>query len=641
MVLPALALPTPTQRRLVLGALILLAVGVLALDIAMQFGNGVWALYLPLCFIAAWLGGPRDAIAIGVICTVLIWAGLATTGFDWLALIDQIFATIAVWLTVGMAAAMVRSAVLQKRLTGIIDTAEDAIISVDAEQRVVNFNRGAEKIFGYAAQDVIGRPLRLLLPGSASATHEFHVREFGASPVQSRRMAERGSVAGRRKDGSEFPADVSISKFATPDGLLFTAILRDATERKQIEQVLESRVAERTSALREEIERREEAQAALVRSQKLQAVGELAGGLAHDVNNHLTVITGNLELLGLGISDEKLRDYLRRANDATTMAARLTRRLLAFGRRQRLQAVSVDLSEIAQRMTDVLKRTLGEHIELVSTFPPDLWRASADVSEVENAILNLAINARDAMPGGGKLFIETANRSLGEYDVAGESGLTPGNYVMLSITDTGSGMTPEVLGRAFEPFFTTKEPGRGTGLGLSTVYGFAKQSGGHMTIYSEEAKGTSVRLYLPRAGATEADRTAVIGARPAEASNFEIVLIVEDNAEVREVAVKRLDLLGYTTLTAETGSEAISILQRGDKIDLVFSDVVMPGGMSGFDLAAWLRAHRPDVSILLTSGFTGGAAKNGEIDAPDVRVLQKPYALADLAQAVRETLGVR
>lgn len=652
------------------------------------------------------------------------------------------------------------------RLVSILDTADDAIISIDEKQDITLFNRGAERIFGYTAAEVIGSSLNKLLPPKSAHTHEEFVRQFGASDVQSRRMGERGTVAGRRKDGSAFPAEVSISKASASEGLTYTAILRDIsqrvkadkllrereqrlrlalsagqmgvfqideasgigqydettlrllglpvthavspaeslidrahrndreavraklasarqvggdydiefrvplsadrvrwiaahgfceqdaqgrafrttgviydiTDRKAIEQALEARVAERTSELRDEIERREEAQAALIRSQKLQAVGELAGGMAHDFNNLLTVITGNLELLGLRQLDNKARDLIRRADQAAKMGARLVGRLLTIGRRQRLQPIDLDLNEITRSMTDVLKRTLGDAIEIQASFDADLRPALADVSEVENAILNIAINARDAMPHGGKLVIMTTNESLGPDDVVGETGLRPGDYVMLSISDTGTGMSPEVLARAFEPFYTTK-PGRGTGLGLSTIYGFAKQSGGHLTIYSEDGKGTSVRLYLPRADGSGNAREQQPHALPAEVAAGETVLVVEDNADVRDVTVKRLDTLGYRIVTAENAPAAIAILEKRGDIDLVFSDVVMPGGMSGFDLVRWVRTNRPSIKVLLTSGFTGEIAKSGDADPADVEVLRKPYAIAELARAVREALS--
>ena len=758
-------------------ALITLIGLVFLADVLTPLGIDVSIAYLPLCAAVAWLGRPRTAVVVSLSVTALIVLGgfLSPPGAPvWLAIINRTIEIVALWLTVA-AFIWLRNVVrvyeraqssrdANKRLSDVLDGAEDAIITTDEHQNITLFNRGAERVFGYSAGEAIGRNLKLLLPTKVADTHQKFVDDFARSPQQARRMGERGAVAGRRKDGSEFPAEVSISKSVLADGTTYTAILRDitdrvkadqllrdreqrlsmalevgqmgvfqnneahgtidldatarklldwppeetridsllarihpddrddvmarferarrnggsdsfefrlrrqdgsytwilshgvlqidsagrplrsvgilrdVTERKSVEQALEARVAERTALLKEEIERREEAQTALVRSQKLQAVGELAGGIAHDFNNLLTVITGNLELLGFRQLDDKARDHLRRADEAAKMGARLAGRLLAIGRNQRLQPVALDLNEIAKSMSDVLKRTLGDAISIETSFAANLWHATADISEVENAILNLAVNARDAMPHGGKLVIKTENTSLGPDDVVGEAGLKPGDYVLLSVADTGAGMPPEVLARVFEPYFTTKEAGRGTGLGLSTIYGFAKQVGGHLTIYSEIGKGTSVKLYLPRSGEAAAAETRA-AASPQMQAEGETILVVEDNADVRDVTVKRLDMLGYRVLIAENAPRAIETLKAGSKIDLVFSDVMMPGGMSGFDLANWIRANRPEIKVLLTSGFTGEIARNGEKAAADIEVLRKPYATADLARAVRETLN--
>ncbi|MBP6012121.1 MAG: PAS domain S-box protein [Alphaproteobacteria bacterium] len=774
--------PARRNEWLVLSALALAAVLIFAADLSFAHRYTVWVLYLPLCVGAAWLDRPREAVAASAIATILIatgWLLAPDAGPAIFPIVSRTLEAVTIWLAVALVLLRQQSArtieaafrtarEANDRLSGIIiNNAEDAIICIDDAQRITLFNQGAERIFGYTTDEAVGKPLTILLPIRAADSHEAYVRQFGVSAVHSRRMGERGAVAGVRKDGTEFPAEISISKLSTPVGMVYTAILRDISERikaeelfrererrlrialsagqmgtfdvneltsvvrqdetalrllrlpatqievpiedyfrqihpqdidavrerhaqvrraggdfhmeyrvlspdgsvrwlasqgtceldargeprrttgvtyditdtKLVEEALGARVAERTAELRKEIAQREGVQADLLRSQKLQAVGELTGGMAHDFNNLLTIITGNLELLGLRQLDDKAHDLIRRAEGAAKMGARLASRLLAIGRRQRLQPISLDLNEVARSMSDVLTRTLGDEIEIRTSLAENLMPALADISEVENAILNLAINARDAMPNGGKLIIATANASLGPDDVAGEAGLKPGNYVLLSVADTGVGMSPDVLAHAFEPYFTTKGPGRGTGLGLSTIYGFAKQSGGHLTIYSEVGKGTSVRLYLPQAGAPAQARVDAAPTNANEAARGETILVVEDNPEVRDVTVKRLDLLGYGVLTAENAPAAIAVLESDRKVDLVFSDVVMPGGMSGFDLAQWVRRHRPDIRVLLTSGFTGDVAKNGEKSAQDVDVLRKPYATAELAQAIREALS--
>jgi two-component system CheB/CheR fusion protein len=524
------------------------------------------------------------------------------------------------------------------RLSAILDNADDAIISVDQTQKITMFNHGAEKIFGYTAQEVMGQPLGLLTPVRFKQAHEKHVRGFGQTDAVARRMGERSEIFGRCKDGTEFPAEASISKVKTPDGLLFTAILRDITERKRVEATLEARVAERTAALEKEMAQREATQEALVRSQKLLGLGELAGGMAHDFNNLLTVITGNLEFLDAQLKDKTSRDLVHGADEAARMGARLISRLLTFGRQRKLNPEVVNLNEIALGMTELLRRTLGEQIMLNASLASDLWSTRVDPSETETAILNLAINARDAMPKGGQLIIESSNVALRERDAAAAIGIEPGDYVKLAVTDTGSGMPPEVIARAFEPFFTTKEPGKGTGLGLATIYGFAKQSGGHATIDSEVGKGTTVALYLPRhARAESGAKPKPPDKRDAGKLASETVLVVEDNPGVRDLTVRRLGMLGYKVRVAESGPAAVAVLEKSEKIDLVFSDVVMAGGMSGVDLARWVREHRPDTRLLLTSGFAD-VAEDDAAAGLDIRLLRKPYKQADLARAVREAL---
>jgi signal transduction histidine kinase len=407
---------------------------------------------------------------------------------------------------------------------------------------------------------------------------------------------------------------------------------------RQANEELERRVAERTAELTAEMSRREAAHEALVRSQKLQGLGELAAGMAHDFNNLLTVIIGNLELLDASLEDDVARGLIGHADEAAQMGARLIGRLLTFGRQCKLRPQVVNLNEVALGMTEILRRTIGEQITLNASLASDLWDTLADVSETETAILNLAINARDSMPRGGRLIIETNNAPLRDPDAAVAIGVAPGDYVRLSLSDTGSGMPPEVIARALEPFFTTKEPGKGTGLGLATIYGFAQQSGGHVTIVSEVGRGTTVALYLPRkAGEEAAPRLQAMDEEKAPAGARATVLVVEDNPGVRELTVRRLDALGYTVLTAEDGPAAIAVLGSGRTVDLVFSDVVMAGGMSGVDLARWLREKRPEVKILLSSGFAD-IAQDEAAAGLNLKLLRKPYKQAELARALREVL---
>jgi PAS domain S-box-containing protein len=527
-----------------------------------------------------------------------------------------------------------------QQISAILAIAADAIISLDDNFRINLFNEGAATIFGYAPAEIIGKPLELLIPTRMRSKHHRHVAEFSSSPVAARKMGDRQEIFALRKDGTEFPAEASIAKQVSEGRLVYMVVLRDVTERKAAEAALaqanadlETRVAERTRELEAEIMRREETQAALIQSQRLEAIGQLTGGVAHDFNNLLTIITGNLELLAGEIETPALQDFVKRAADAADMGASLTRRLLTFARRRRLTPEVIDVNALILDLTEILKRSLGETITLTTVLAGNLWPTRADPSELENAILNLSINARDAMSAGGSLLIETRN-ALG--DAAGlRSGV---EYVLISVSDTGHGMADDVTERAFEPFFTTKESGRGTGLGLSTVYGFAEQSGGHAEIVSEIGRGTTVKLYLPRAdGASVADTFDERGPVPM-AENAETVLVVEDNPDVRELALQRVEGLGYVALEAESGASALRILEGGTAIDVVLSDIVMPGGISGYDLARWIRANKPPVRIVLTSGYAAEETRRDPIEETGQKILRKPYKRLELAVALRDAL---
>ena len=530
-------------------------------------------------------------------------------------------------------------------LSGILAIATDAIIAIDEQRRITLFNYGAEQIFGYAQVDVLGQPLELLLPQRYRAVHHRHVDDFAHGHAASRRMGERSVISGLRKNGEEFPAEASISKVEKDGRFMATVVLRDVTERRKYEALmaqsnaeLESRIAERTQALNYELVRRDQMQAALVKAQRLEAVGQLTGGVAHDFNNLLTVISGNHELLEARLTDPKSLELLKRAHEAADMAARLTSRLLTFARRSRLDPVLLNLNEQVLNMSELLKRTLGEPISLKTVLASDLWTTKADPSEVENAVLNLAINSRDAMANGGRLVIQTENATIDVVAARSEAGQRAGEFVRLSVTDTGIGMTPEVLARAFEPFFTTKETGRGTGLGLSTIYGFAQQSGGFAQIYSEVGEGTTVNIYLPRAEEGTPGRQQLVPDGVRFSEHGETILVVEDNEAVREPALQRLEGLGYAVLEAASGAEAIALLETGANVELVFSDVVMTGGTSGFDLARWLASYRPGVRVLLTSGFAAEALEEQANGNSTLRILRKPYNRYDLSVALHQAL---
>lgn len=391
------------------------------------------------------------------------------------------------------------------------------------------------------------------------------------------------------------------------------------------------------AAFNQMVERRQHDAAALAQSERLSAIGALTGGIAHDFNNLLTVILGNAEALQASLEPEAERHLAEMIFVAAERGADLTRHLLAFARRQALEPSTVDINRLIGDMDRLLRRSIGEHIELEFARGGGLWPALVDPGQLESALLNLCLNARDAMGAGGRLTIETANAHLDRNYADEHAEVRPGQYVMIAISDTGAGIPAEHLPRVFEPFFSTKEKGKGTGLGLSMVYGFVKQSGGHIKIYSEVGEGTTVRMYLPRsADAVATARRDAAG--PAPVKSGERVLLVEDDLLVLAYAREQLSLLGYDVTAAASGGEAMEILRRGEAFDLLLTDVVMPGGMSGRQLADEACALRPSLKVLFSSGYTENAiVHQGRLD-PGVRLLAKPYRRAELARRVREAL---
>jgi PAS domain S-box-containing protein len=497
------------------------------------------------------------------------------------------------------------------------------------------------KYFGHAPV-ILGIQATELAFDEAIAMIDPDDRELVLSGLSSVDMEAQSEVEYRirRPDGSiAWIRTVSSLLVDSRAERMIIGTIQDVTAWKAVERELEQRVSERTRELQLEIQRREEVQASLVHAQKMEAFGQLTGGIAHDFNNLLTVIGGNLELIEGRVADERASRQLRRAIDAVGMGARLTERLLTFARRRKLAPETLRVNELVVDIVDLVRRTLGDNIEVTSKLAEDLDAARADPSELENAILNLALNARDAMPHGGKLVIETANTQIDQPIRTGRQPepLTPGAYVRISVSDNGMGMPRDVAERAFEPFFTTKETGKGTGLGLSTVYGFARQSDGGVTLYSEPGAGTTVNLYLPRS----ADhRAAPDGATPEAVAPAGLrVLVVEDDEGVSEVAVQRLERLGMICRACGTAVAAIAELETGAGADLVLSDVMMPGGMSGYDLAAWMKLNRPDTALILTTGFAAEIARRDGHGENEPIMLRKPYTLAELAAATRQALG--
>jgi len=395
----------------------------------------------------------------------------------------------------------------------------------------------------------------------------------------------------------------------------------------------------RTQAFYEEAERRELAEQALRQSQKMEAVGQLTGGVAHDFNNLLTIIIGNLGIAKRGVVEARAERALNNALVGAERAAQLTQRLLAFSRRQPLNPRVLDVNRLIVSMSDLLARTLGENIELETIGGAGLWKVEADASELESTLLNLALNARDAMPEGGKLTIETSNAYLDDEYCRQHDGIAPGQYVQISVTDSGAGMSAETIDRAFEPFFTTKEAGKGTGLGLSQVYGFMKQSGGHIKIYSESGEGTTIKLYLPRRDGEDAD----ISRDDSEGSDRgrgETILVVEDDDGVRQYASEILRDLNYQIIEAKDSATAIRLLDADKKFDLLLTDVVLPG-KNGRELANEVERRRPDVKIIFMTGYSRNAiVHHGRLDA-GTELIPKPLIERVLARKIRQVLDSR
>ena len=404
------------------------------------------------------------------------------------------------------------------------------------------------------------------------------------------------------------------------------------------------REAATNEMLRAEIARREETEEKLRQAQKMEAVGRLTGGIAHDFNNLLTAIIGNLDLALRRLDGpDRVRGWLANSRHASERAATLVARLLAFSRQHPLEVKAVDINRLVQEMSELLGRSIGETVTIETVLAGGLWSAAVDPNQLENAIVNLAVNARDAMADGGRLTIETANAHLDETytETAGEE-VTPGQYVMVAVSDTGSGMSREVMSRAFEPFFTTKPMGVGTGLGLSQVYGFVKQSGGHIRIYSETGVGTTIKMYFPRlTGKTDLPEWIARGAAPTMAPSIdgtETVLVVEDDPQVNKLAVEALQERGYQVMSAPDGPAALKLIDGAPAIDLMLTDVVLPGGMNGRQLTDEVVKRRPSIKVLYMTGYTRNAIiHHGRLD-PDIDLLTKPFTADALARKVRRIL---
>ncbi|HET9586905.1 MAG TPA: PAS domain S-box protein, partial [Bradyrhizobium sp.] len=489
----------------------------------------------------------------------------------------------------------------------IFDTSNDLILVTDTSGNFIQVSPSVTAILGYQPSDMIGH----------SAVKFIHPDD-----LENTRSEMRAARRGQNKRNFETRY---IDKEGKSVALNWTGTWSEPVRRHFF--------------IGRDLTEKQAAEAQLRHVQKMDAIGQLTGGVAHDFNNILTVITGTIGILEDAVAgDPQLAAIARLIDEAAERGANLTKHLLAFARKQPLQPLEVDVNSLVLEAAKLLQPTLGEHIEITPLLAEDAWTALADPSQLTTAVLNLALNARDAMPNGGKLALETSNVYLDENYASMQDEVAAGNYVMIAVSDTGTGIPAALLERVFDPFFTTKEVGKGTGLGLSMVFGFVKQSGGHIKLYSEEGHGTSVKIYLPRATGLNQTAAEALVSVDIEGGS-EAVLVVEDDPLVRRYVMTQIESLGYTTLEAANATDALHVIDNGANIDLLFTDVIMPGHMNGRQLVDEALKRRPGLKTLYTSGYTENAiVHHGRLDS-GVLLLAKPYRKSELARMIRLALG--
>jgi PAS domain S-box-containing protein len=503
---------------------------------------------------------------------------------------------------------------IRMRYQSLLDNCVDGIVVIDGAGNIKEFSQAAEVIFRYSAADVRDKNVSMLMPEPDRGQHDGYMRHY-IEGGEARIIGIGREVTGRRKDGSLFPMDLSVGEMTEGDNRRFVGVIRDISSRREMEQQLRQ-------------------------ASKMEALGQLTGGIAHDFNNILAILMLDLEMLSdLAEKDEEAAELIGEALDVTRNGADLTHRLLAFSRRQALSPSVIDVATLVMSTARLLQRTIGVAIRIDTVCDADLWPILADRGQLENALLNLAVNARDAMPDGGTLSIEAVNHSqtqggagLSSYDAP-----TPGDYVHIKVCDTGTGMPDDVKEHVFEPFFTTKEGGHGTGLGLSMVYGFIKQSGGYVEIDSMPGWGTTLHLYIPRGEAEP--RVADDTVKPGLPVGQGRILLVEDHAGLRQRTSASLTDCGYTVAVAVNGDEAQRRLDAGETYDLVLTDIVMPGEIGGIALAKNVLASGPQPSVMLMTGYADSADGLADLLEQGIKVLNKPFSRSELSEAIQRVLS--
>ncbi len=599
------------------------SLAVFAADLATPLGIA-WGVMHVLAVIVT-LGSPRvrDTLWVAALASGLVLAAIAlapaaaSTPVIWT---NRALSLVAIWAAAWLAIAHARTRQrvsqaeqrAERLLAQVLDAAPDGMLVVDRSGLILHANIAAGRIFDYPPERLVGAPLDTLVPEESRSAHPQHRRAFFEAPAP-RPMGAGRPYPALRRDGSTLCCEIALSPLAENGSAMVIAAVRDVSERMRFEQ-----------RLRE--------------TQKMEAIGRLAGGVAHDFNNILTAIMSYADLVRVELAQQpEVRADVDEILTASRKAASLTQQLLAFSRRQIIEPRPMVVNDLVLGMDKMLRRILGEDIELVTLPAPDLWAVEVDPGQLEQVILNLAVNARDAMPRGGKITLETTNVTLDAEYAGDHPEVAPGDYVRLAVSDTGCGMTEEVRARIFEPFFTTKDAGEGTGLGLATCYGIVRQARGHIWVYSEPGRGTTFKVYLPRSYAVPAPPPAerAEGRKP---GGHELVLLVEDEPSVRTLAARALGRAGYRVVEAGNGVEALQKVGSLERpLDLLVTDVVMPQ-MGGKELAARLTERQPGLRILYVSGYTENAIVHHGVLDKGIVFLQKPFMPDALLERVRQIL---